>query len=256
MLTVVERANPSQAVEDYVLALHELGREGDGSVSTSALAARLRVTPGSVSAMVKRLEEKALVVHRRYGGTALTPSGVAAALRVLRRRRLVGTFLAKELGLPLERVGAEADALQHALSDELAELIATKLGNPVRDPFGDPIPTADCKLVERQTVGLTALAAGTCGTFVRLAESDPAMLGFLAALGIAPGDALEVVAREPFGGPLLVRFDAGVHPLGGRLAEAMRVEPRHSETDLHPTGGGRDGADVRPLDNATNGDRR
>jgi DtxR family Mn-dependent transcriptional regulator len=116
--------------------------------------------------------------------------------------------------------------LEHVLSEELEELIAAKLGHPTLDPHGDPIPTRDLIIEERPTESLQSLDGGATGVFARISDSDPEMLRYLAGRGIAPGASFEVVDRQPFGGPLFVRFgDEGeAHPLGGELARAMRVQ--------------------------------
>jgi len=215
----------SAAIQDYVKAVHGLQQRSRGAaVSTTALARHLGVTPGSVSAMVKRLAERGLVDHRPYRGVVLTRAGQETALEVIRRHRLLETFLAQELGMPWDRVHDEANALEHVVSDELIALIAAKLGHPERDPHGDPIPTADLKLDEHPTVSLASLSEGASGRFVQVSDADPAMLRYLRQRGIAPGDRFEVVEHQPFGGPLFARFDATVHALGDTLAAAMRVE--------------------------------
>ena len=125
--------------------------------------------------------------------------------------------------MPWDRVHAEAEVLEHVLSEELEELIAAKLGDPTHDPHGDPIPSRELTLDEEPTESLEALRTGSRGVFTRVSDSDPEMLRYLAQRGIAPGDAFEVVERQPFGGPLFVRFGEDIHPLGGELARAMRV---------------------------------
>ena len=110
------------------------------------------------------------------------------------------------------------------LSEELEELIAAKLGDPTRDPHGDPIPTRELKIVEEATETLESLAPGARGTFVRISDSDPDMLRYLAERGIAPGAEFEIVDKQPFGGPAFARFGDQVHVLGGELAGRMRVE--------------------------------
>jgi DtxR family transcriptional regulator, Mn-dependent transcriptional regulator len=213
----------SQAIEDYVKAIYSLEQRGDGAVPTNALADRLGVTPGSVSAMLKRLAERGLVEHRPYHGVSLTADGARAALEVLRHHRLLETFLHRELGMPWERVHAEAEMLEHVLSEELEALIAAKLGNPTHDPHGDPIPSASLEIDEGHTTSLARTEVGSTGVFVRVSDSDPAMLSYLGERGIAPGGRFTVVDRQPFGGPLFVRFGEQTHALGGTLAEAMRV---------------------------------
>jgi DtxR family Mn-dependent transcriptional regulator len=214
----------SPAIEDYSKAIYALEQRFAEPVSTNALAERLGVTPASASGMVKRLGELGLVTHQRYRGVSLTEAGRRLALEVIRHHRLLELYLVKDLGVPWDRVHQEAEVLEHVLSEELEELIAAKLGDPTHDPHGDPIPTADLTIDEPSTDSLDSLPARARGTFVRVSDSDPAMLRYLADRGIAPGDAFEVVDRQPFGGPLFVRFGSAVHPLGGALALAMRVE--------------------------------
>jgi DtxR family Mn-dependent transcriptional regulator len=132
--------------------------------------------------------------------------------------------LTESLGVPWDRVHAEAEVLEHVLSEELEELIAAKLGDPTRDPHGDPIPTRELEIEDRPTESLQSLSAGTNGTFSRVSDSDPEMLRYLSERGIAPGDPFEIVDKQPFEGPLFVRFGDHVHVLGGSLARAMRVE--------------------------------
>jgi DtxR family Mn-dependent transcriptional regulator len=214
----------SPAVEDYAKAIYELAERLGGPVSTNALAERLAVTPASASGMVRRLDELGLVEHVPYRGVQLTPDGVRVALEVLRHHRLLELYLTESLDVPWDRVHDEAEVLEHVLSEELEELIAAKLGNPTRDPHGDPIPSADLVIDEVETESLATVEPGSAGTFVRVSDSDPAMLRYLAERGIAPGDGFEVVDRQPFDGPLFVRFGGVVHVLGGALAGAMRVE--------------------------------
>jgi DtxR family Mn-dependent transcriptional regulator len=217
----------SSAVQDYAKAIYSLEQRCEGgAVSTNALAERLGVSAASASSMVKRLDGLGLVEHAPYKGVALTERGLKVALEVLRHHRLLERFLAEELGVPWDRVHDEAEVLEHVLSEELEELIAVKLGHPTIDPHGDPIPTVDLEIVEPVTVGMDGLDVGDHGLFVRVSDSDPEMLRYLGARGIAPGETFEIVDKQPFGGPIFARFGgtAAVHPLGGRLASAMRVE--------------------------------
>jgi DtxR family Mn-dependent transcriptional regulator len=214
----------SSAVEDYTKAIYGLQQRTPEPVSTNALAERMGVTPASASGMVKRLGELGLVSHVRYRGVSLTDAGRRVALEVIRHHRLLELYLVKSLGVPWDRVHQEAEVLEHVLSEELEELIAAKLGDPTVDPHGDPIPTKDLMIDEAPTSSLESLQAGACGTFVRVSDSDPEMLRYLSDRGIGPGDPFEVIDRQPFGGPLFVRFGSDVHPLGGQLALAIRVE--------------------------------
>jgi DtxR family Mn-dependent transcriptional regulator len=217
----------SSAVQDYAKAIYSLEQRAEGgAVSTNALAERLGVSAASASSMVKKLDGLGIVEHVPYRGVGLTERGMSIALEVLRHHRLLERFLVEELGVPWDRVHDEAEVLEHHLSEELEELIAAKLGHPTIDPHGDPIPTADLKIVEPPTLAMDGLDIGATGRFVRVSDSDPEMLRYLGARGIAPGDTFEVVDKQPFGGPIFARFGVSedVHPLGGRLAAAMRVE--------------------------------
>ena len=213
----------SVAVQDYAKAIYSLQRRSEESVSTSAIAERLGVSPASTSAMVKRLESLGLAKHEPYHGVVLTPAGKRVALEVIRHHRLLELYLAEALGMPWDRVHEEAEVLEHAISSELSALIAAKLGNPTHDPHGDPIPTAEGEIEEGSSQALSDLQPGEKGIFVRVSDSDPEMLRYLSERGIAPGEGLEVLERQPFDGPLLVRFSSGDHALGGALVRMMRV---------------------------------
>jgi DtxR family Mn-dependent transcriptional regulator len=221
---VISEKQISPAVEDYAKALYALEARGASPVATNALADRLGLTPGSVSAMLKKLAELDLVTHSPYHGVHLTDSGRRLALEVLRHHRLIELFLAEHLDMPWDRVHQEAEVLEHWLSEDLEAAIAEKLGDPTVDPHGDPIPTADLVIDEGSTVTLDSLKPGQRGIFVRVSDSDPAMLRFLAARGIAPGEQLEVVEKQPFDGPVFLRLSGEDAVLGGHLARAMRVQ--------------------------------
>jgi DtxR family Mn-dependent transcriptional regulator len=230
----------SPAVEDYAKAIFSLESAGGGPVSTNALAERLGITSGSVSAMLKRLDELGLITHVPYRGVRLTQDGRNVALEVIRHHRLLESYLAEALGVPWDRVHDEAEVLEHVLSEDLEALIAAKLGHPTVDPHGDPIPSASLELEERSTRRLESLQPGEHGIFVRVSDSDPEMLRYLAERGISPGERLTVRERQPFGGPLFVSFGGGEHAIGGRLAAAMRVEVLDEGDDREPA---RDGGE-------------
>src|SRR3989442_7082271 len=212
----------SAAVQDYAKAIYELeGREG--SASTTGLAERLGVRPASVSGMLRKLDALGLVVHEPYRGVNLTESGRKVALEVLRHHRLLELYLAESLGMGWDAVHAEAEVLEHVLSEELEEMIAAKLGNPTIDPHGDPIPTRELAVAEVESRSLYALEPREKGTFVRVSDSDPEMLRFLEARGIASGARFELIDKPPFDGPVFMRFGEGVKVLGATLARAMRV---------------------------------
>jgi DtxR family transcriptional regulator, Mn-dependent transcriptional regulator len=210
---VTTGARHTDAIEDYAKAIYALGRRSeDGAVGTNDLAARLGVTAASMAE------------HAPYHGVRLTAEGERLALEVLRHHRLLELYLSEHLGVPWDRVHEEAEALEHVLSEDLEARIAAKLGHPTHDPHGDPIPDAGLHIDEGDTHGLDQLGIGARGRFVRVSDSDAEMLRYLAGRGVALGDTLEVVDRQPFGGPLTVRFGRTEHVIGGELASAMRVE--------------------------------
>jgi DtxR family transcriptional regulator, Mn-dependent transcriptional regulator len=215
---------PSEAVENYAKAIYSLQNRTGEPVATNDLADRLQVTPASASGMIKKLADQGLVEHVPYRGVQLTHDGEQVALEVLRHHRLLELYLVEQLGVPWDRVHEEAEALEHVISEDLEARIAAKLGNPTHDPHGDPIPDAKLKIDESTTRSLADLEPGDRGRFVRVSDSDPAMLRYLSERGVALGDALEVLDRQPFGGPLTVRFGDSLQVLGGGLAAAMRVE--------------------------------
>jgi DtxR family Mn-dependent transcriptional regulator len=215
----------SEAVEDYAKAIYALQRRAEGgAANTNALAERLGVTAGSASAMVKKMAEQGLVTHEPYRGVKLTADGERLALEVLRHHRLLELYLAEHLDVPWDRVHEEAEVLEHVLSADLEARIAAKLGHPTHDPHGDPIPSAELEVEDEPTRSLDELDVGECGRLARVSDSEPEMLRYLQDLGIGIGDDLEVLGRQPFDGPLTVRFGAAQHVLGGNLARAMRVQ--------------------------------
>jgi len=220
---VTMETEASHAVQDYAKAIYSLSRRGSQTVATSALADRLAVSPASASAMAKRLAELGLATHEPYHGVRLTESGEKLALEVIRHHRLIELYLSEALGMPWDRVHDEAEVLEHAISEELSELIAEKLGDPTHDPHGDPIPTRDGRIEEGATRSLAESEPGERVVLTRVSDSDPAMLRYLGERGIEPGTRLEVIGREPFGGPLNVRVGARELLLGLGLARAMRV---------------------------------
>jgi len=219
-----EERTRSHAIEDYTKAIFALEARTEAPVATNALAARLGVTAGSVSAMLHKLHELELIEHAPYRGVKLTAAGRRIALEVIRHHRLLELFLSEALEMPWDRVHAEAEVLEHVISEELEQLIAAKLGHPTIDPHGDPIPDARLELAERATSRLDALDVGERGVVVRISDADPAKLRYLAQCGIVPGVAFSVVGRQPFGGPLFLRVEDREQTLGCELAQTIRVE--------------------------------
>ena len=217
------QAANTEAVEDYAKALHALAQRSEGPVATSALAGRLGVSAGSVTSMLKRMDELGLVRHEPYRGALLTEQGERVALEVIRHHRLLESYLSDVLGMPWDRVHDEAEVLEHYISEELEARIAPALGDPLPDPHGAPIPSAELDMASDKTVSLAELEPGAVGSFARVSDADPEMLRYLGERGIRPGAELRVVGREPFEGPLRVAVAEGEHALGERLARAIRV---------------------------------
>lgn len=206
--------------EDYLKTIYALASRGE-PVTTSGLAHELGVSSPSVSAMAKRLQTEQLL-QRPGGGWVLTERGEQAALRVIRRHRLVETFLARTLGMGWDEVHAEAEVLEHVLSDRLEERIDAALGHPTHDPHGDPIPPRHGHHTEAVGQPLDAAPAGCRFRIERVSDRDSAALRYLSALGIAPGVVLDVEEPEPFAGPRWVRINGVRHALGAPLSSLLR----------------------------------
>lgn len=209
--------------EDYLKAIYELERAGSAAL-TSAIAERLDIAPASVSGMVRRLARQGLVQHERYYGVRLTGPGRSAALRTLRRHRILECYLAQVLGYDWDGVHAEAERLEHAASDELIERMAAALGNPVVDPHGAPIPTRDGTVDETRHRSLAELGIGERARVLRMADEDGGFLRYLSELGLTPGAQVEVLARAPFDGPLTVKLGRATHAVGASAAARVFVE--------------------------------
>jgi DtxR family transcriptional regulator, Mn-dependent transcriptional regulator len=194
----------SRAIEDYLKAIHVLEHEEGARVSTSAVAERLSVSAPAATTMLKKLAAQGLVRHERYRGVELTAEGRRAAVEVIRHHRLLEQYLAQRLGVAIDEVHAEAEQLEHALSEELEARIDRELGFPTHDPHGDPIPSADLTLPDTRLRTLDELAPGEQATVQRVPDRDRQLLRHLSSLGLLPGKAVKLVSAEPFGGPLLV----------------------------------------------------
>jgi len=208
------------AVQDYLKAIYALEAEGQ-RVTTSALARRMGVSAPSTTAMTKRLAELGLVERLPYRGVALTGAGRRGALEVLRHHRLLERYLVDRLGLSLDEVHAEAELLEHALSEELEARIDAELGFPTHDPHGDPIPDRDLRVVRGDDRTLLDLEPGARASISRVPDGDSALLRYLGELGIVPGSDLELVDYAPFGGPVTVRTNRGEHAISRELADRI-----------------------------------
>jgi len=212
------------AVEDYLKAIYALGR-GTDAVATNDIAQRLEVAPASVSGMVRRLAEQGLLSYERYRGVKLTDKGRRAALRTLRRHRVIESYLSTALNYPWDRVHAEAERLEHAASDELVDRMASAIGEPEVDPHGAPIPSRDGMVDETEYFPLADVSAGLGVRVVRVSDEDPEMLRYLGELAITPGAELLILSKAPFDGPITIRIGMMLHSIGPALAAQVMVEP-------------------------------
>ena len=207
--------------EDYLKVIWKAeewaDEAADSGISTNEIAATLGVSASTVSGNLRKLDRDGYLDYEPYRRIALSDQGRAIAVSMVRRHRLIETYLVERLGYGWDEVHDEAEVLEHAVSDRLLDRFDLELGHPTADPHGDPIPDADLRIDEGHTRSLGDLAAGTAGRFVRVSDADPEMLRYLGERGIAIGDELEVVDRQPFDGPMTVRFGDNLQILGGAL---------------------------------------
>lgn len=231
MVAVLKNPALTRSTEDYLKAIFEL-QSTSGAVPTSAIADALGVAPPSVTGMVKRLSESGLLQHTPYRGVQLTSSGAHAALRILRRHRVLETYLTSKLGYAWDSVHQEAERLEHAASDELIERMAMALGNPRRDPHGAPIPTPSGEMEREELTPLSQVGEGELAELRRVSDRNPEMLRYLASLGLKPGVTVEVGGRQPFRGPLTLRL-LSLTPreviIGWELASVLYCEVKPKE---------------------------
>ena len=215
----------SAAIEDYLKALFALDVEERSMVQTTALAEHLGVSPASATNMLKRLDAMGLVSHVLYKGALLTPAGRKVALEVVRHHRLIETYLAEALGVPWDRVHEEAEVLEHVLSEDLEDRIAARLGDPVADPHGHPIPSRDGALPPASGRTLWAAADRERVRVERVPDKEPDVLRYLADIRLTPGTEVEVVSRAPAGWPLFVQVQGEGEPvaISRELAEDVWV---------------------------------
>lgn len=206
--------------EDYLKAIYDIERGAPGeSVATTDLAQRLAIAPASVTGMVKRLADQGLIDHEKYRGVRLTDRGRLAALRTLRRHRVIEAYLANALGYAWDRVHDEAERLEHAASDELVDRMAAAIGEPTVDPHGAPIPTRDGGIADDIAMRtLDDLREGEQARVARVSDRDAERLRYLGSLGIVPGALVRVTHRAPYGGPIALLADGAERQIGPELA--------------------------------------
>ena len=217
----------SRSVEDYLKVIYALSEQGEAA-STSGIAATLDVQPASVSGMIKRLAESGYVQHVPYRGVRLTESGTRAALRIVRRHRILETYLSERLGYSWDDVHEEAERLEHAASDRLIDRMASALENPRHDPHGAPIPTRSGDVESTDHPSLAEVEPGDSVEIRAVQDDDSDRLRYMEARGLLPGVLLRIEACAPFNGPVTVRVggeDGESQTVGHELASRIRVAP-------------------------------
>jgi DtxR family Mn-dependent transcriptional regulator len=223
----MERHNLTQSIEDYLKAIYEVTTK-EGRASTTQLAENLKVTPASVTGMLKKLSktEPPLVEYRKHHGVVLTSEGEKIALETIRHHRLLESFLYKILGYPWDEVHEEADRLEHVISEKFEDRIAAALGNPLHDPHGDPIPTKNLTLPESASIPLNDLRPGQSAFVKRVRDTDPNLLRHLSDLGVVPSAHIEIVDFSEFDGNIQLRVKGKKDTvvLGPRITNIISVE--------------------------------
>ncbi len=224
----------SESIGNYLKAIYQIQeRQNDQPVSTTRLAAQLGVASASVTGMLKRLSagEPKLVDYEPYYGATLTEAGRKSALELIRHHRLIESYLNQALGYPWDAVHAEAERLEHVISEEMEERLAAALGHPATDPHGDPIPDREGHFEKRDDPCLADLADGQRAEIRRVVAQEPELLRYLAGLGLTPSVQFELVSSAPFNGPVTLRV-LGAQPservIGREIAEKILVAPLHS----------------------------
>ncbi len=209
--------------EDYLKAIYVIEQDGS-TAATNDIAAKLEIAAASVSGMLRRLADQGLVSYERYRGVRLTDAGRRAALRTIRRHRVIEAYLNKALNYPWDRVHEEAERLEHAASEELIDRMAEAIGEPLTDPHGHPIPTREGTIDETRHGTLSDLATGQRSRVMRVSDDDSELLRYLAKIGIRPGAVVTLAERAPFDGPLTLRIGKGEVHVGPALASRVMVE--------------------------------
>jgi DtxR family transcriptional regulator, Mn-dependent transcriptional regulator len=218
----VSKPDLSIAIQDYLKEIYKL-QSGGERPTTTAIARRMGVAPSSVTSMLKKLAALGLVERAPYRGVELSDAGTQIALEVIRHHRLLEQYLAETLGLGIDAVHAEADRLEHVISEELEARIDEKLGYPTHDPHGDPIPDAGLNVDRTALRSLEALEPGEEATVQRIPDGDAELLRYLAGLRLVPGRTVVMRRSEPFGGPVTVDVAGSEHAISRELAGQIGV---------------------------------
>ena len=210
----------SAVAQDYLKVIWTAQEWSVDKVSTKMLAERIGVSASTASESIRKLADQGLVDHEKYGAVSLTDVGRRAALAMVRRHRLMETFLVQELGYGWDEVHDEAEVLEHAVSDRMLDRIDAKLGFPTRDPHGDPIPAADGRVPTPAARQLSVCQDGDAGTVARISDADPEMLRYFDSVGISLDSRLRVLARRDFAGMITVGIEGSEDRPGSAAADA------------------------------------
>jgi len=218
----------SESVQNFLKAVYSLQGQTK-RVSTNALAEVLNVAAPSVTDMAQRLVAAELIDYQKYQGVRLTTSGEALALKIIRRHRLIELYLVRELGYALQDVHAEAENLEHAVSDRFIEAVDAKMGNPDIDPHGDPIPHEDGSITVRDLYPLSEWPLHMAASVARIRAENPEMLQHILDRGFKLDSEIEVLSRDPFNGPVTAMVDGEQRVVGHNVADCILVEAREDE---------------------------
>jgi DtxR family Mn-dependent transcriptional regulator len=214
----------SESAQNFLKAMFAL-QQGEARVTTNTLAESLGMKAPSITDMAQRLTEAGLLDYQKYQGMILTEAGRALALKIIRRHRLIELYLVNELGYALHEVHDEAENLEHAVSDRFIEAIAARLDDPVTDPHGDPIPTANGEIAQRDLARLSEWPLEQPAIVARIKSADQGMLQYILDHGFRLEALVQVTAREPFNGPLTAQVDGATQVIGTQVADCILVEP-------------------------------
>ncbi len=222
-MTAVRKRALTAPVEDYLKVIYDVELAG-AAAATNDIAQRLEIAPASVSGMVRRLAEQGLLAYEPYRGARLTPAGRRAALRTIRRHRVIEAYLVRALGFPWDGVHEEAERLEHAASDALIDRMAHAIGEPLTDPHGAPIPTREGRVDETRYGTLADVAVGGRARLIRVGDEDAALLRHLSSLGLRPEATVSVRGRAPYDGPITLDVGGRRRQVGAALAARLQVE--------------------------------
>ncbi len=223
----------NETIENYLKAIYTIQGEMD-KVATTTLAKRLAIAPASVTGMIKKLSEMNLITYEKYQGVKLTLAGQKIALEVIRHHRLIELFLAEALGVPWDKVHAEAEKWEHVLSEDIEERIDELLGFPTHDPHGSPIPDRNGEMPESSDILLSDMRPQQRGVIVEVCDRNPELLRYLGNMALYPKTNIMVLKIEPFEGPLTLDVDGTTHTLGRKVAQQIFVHIL--ESDQKPNG--------------------